>query len=657
MIWGYLVPHLTGAAIAAGAAYLALTRWVQIVALTYLLWLVFQKLYRLALRRIRPALFEQIRRAARRPIVFKPTTVRRSAIALGCTALLAVALPPTIYARSLRETITDAGFYARQIPRCQVYDALIDLVAGETPRLARKQDPLIKNAIHALDEKAKRQAAQILLPERWTQATIEQALGVTLEWLQSEGRQRVPGITVSVADLARHTTEALSFALDEHIAAMPVCPAGIAASTSCRPAGMSRVAYAATYKPDALASIGQTFELLPAQVDLSTAVTISPRTFQTPLAALEQIRLAIQTVDRAWNGAAFLCLLATLGLLLSSAVSIRATFCWGGLALFVIAARTWALCILAPSFAPALLPRPGPAANAMLNGLLERALTDLAWTIHARLFPAALVLAALGLTLIAAGGLLPARSSQYSPRCAARAIMIALSAGVLIWYAYLDLGRRQYEQAYAAHRAGDVSRAVTGYRWIARLYPFRIDDFVQKAHAKLREGDRFMLAEQAYHAGKYESAARQYEALLAQSPAIALQEQARPHLMTSLYHWAESLRNEGEYERALDRYHFIQTEFRDREINQSLASLYFDWGDALLQSGDHQAAIATYRRLTVDVVNARLWSEADAHARQAYCAWSQFLHEQGQIEQARRVCQQFEQAFPDSEAGRCPACN
>jgi tetratricopeptide (TPR) repeat protein len=116
--------------------------------------------------------------------------------------------------------------------------------------------------------------------------------------------------------------------------------------------------------------------------------------------------------------------------------------------------------------------------------------------------------------------------------------------------------------------------------------------------------------------------------------------------------WAEALWQDGGYERALDLYHAVP----QRDVRQALADAYLSWGDALQGEGDYRAAIATYRRSKFDVVNARLWDEADKRTQSAYCAWAGMLREAGDLEQAAAICAELLDAFSDEVVGACSAC-
>lgn len=674
--WATLVPRLVGAVLALAIAWLVIAPWDRVVVLAYLLLLLFEAGYRLVLRRVRPDRFHAAEQAVEPDgnLTGAEAAAWRRLLAWSCAALLVLLAPLALYAAGTRQVAADSRFYAAGFERWGAYDALVDLVAAEAPDLVRgRQDPLLRDAVRQLDEPGRREVGQVLLPRPWTAAVFEQVVVAVLHWLQAEETQRVPAVTVSVEDVVRHAKEALSVALDRHIAAMPVCPEGLAAS-SCRPQGTSVIAYTAVHKPERLASLDDTFALIPAEVDLSTAVALSPGTFVKPLAALAQARQARQTFDRLLRWAGVACLVLALGAF--GLVRGRSALAQAGAILFVIAGRAWVLGLTWSTLPETIRRQAGETLNRPPWGdLLDRLLLDLAKTTNRLVWPWMVGLLAIGLALLAVGIFMgsscktrflvyPKVTRQTSrlltgfirepllcrrPMCVSIVILAVLFlAGSL----YLDAGRAWYGRAYAAHRQGEVAQAAAGYGRIVRFYPVAVDEFVVSARIKLAECQAYQRAEAAYESGDVASAVRLYEALLARTPAIALQDRAQARLTESRYAWAAALWQEGEYERALDQYHAIQ----DRTVLQPLADAYLTWGDTLQREGDYRAAIATYRRLTFDVVNARVWAQVDERAQLAYCEWAGVLRTAGDAGQAGVVCAELLDAFSVKAVDLCPAC-
>jgi tetratricopeptide (TPR) repeat protein len=240
---------------------------------------------------------------------------------------------------------------------------------------------------------------------------------------------------------------------------------------------------------------------------------------------------------------------------------------------------------------------------------------------------------------------------------AGRVVVTLLAAALLSWTVYLRLGRDLVDRALREHRGGDAERALALYQQAERTYPFAWDDFVVQARQGARECARFLVAEAAHRQGAHQTAVGVYEALLVGSPAISLQEQASEHLLASLYAWAMALEGAGEWERALDRYRFIRDDYRDRAVHQAMTDLYLAWGKVLEEEGDHQAAIAVYRRISQEVADPRLWSSADAPIVDAYCAWSAAVHAAGEPEWAAALCNEVSDAFASLAGERCPRCS
>lgn len=659
IVWSYLVPRMVSTSAALGISYLLFSSSEQMIALSYMLVLVLENAYRLVLRHTHPAVLQRAQQAfdeSAKAVSTKQSGIWRGWGALTCAALLVVALPPTLYAFSLRQAASDVRFYTDRLEHWGLYDALLAWVGEEATGLVRGQDVLIRDAVSQLDGESKRAALQTLLPQPWTRAVIEQSLEALLEWLQTNDERRVPAISVSISDILRHAKEALSFSLDRYVASMPVCPPGTSALASCRPTEISAAAYTASRKPEAMARMDKAFELIPAEVDLSTAVSLSPRTFQGPLKALNKVRAGIETFDRALGWMAVGCLAVVVCLWLSSATSIRSALCWTGATLFVAGIRAWILGWVATSFPQAVLAQLDVRPGSLSARLLPDILSDLTRSACSLLAPLSLALALIGLFVAVTGTLPgPTESKQGLPR-SVRALIITLAVSSLSWHAYLTIGRSLYERSYAHHRQGQVSQAAAGYRHIVRFYPIAVDEWVNRARQKLRECERYQKAEAAFQAGDWPSAVQEYEALLVSQPVMALQDTAQERLRQALYAHAQSLQQAGEYERALGHYHWIQEELRDKQVGQNLVNLYWAWGESFQKAGDYPAAIATFHRLTYDIANARIWAEVDERVKEAYCDWSQKLRTKGEHEQANKVCQEFLQTFSPQEMGDCPEC-
>lgn len=672
--WACAAPRAVGTVAALGLAYLVFFPWEQVIALAYPLFLILEGLYRLLLRRVCPAVHDQARwtvAATRGPPGTERSLLWRGIPSLLCASLLVTVLPPTITFYGLRQVALDVRFYVAGFEKWEVYDPIArlagDVAIDAAADAMRKPSSQVWRVLQTLTEEDKAIAARTLLPAPWTGAVVEQALDATLSWLQrpyraKDVRQRVPSISLPVHDVKRHLQETISVLLDRHVAALPACASGTSSSTSCRPADMSAVAYTATHKPEALAAVDEAFALVPAELDLSTAVTLFPRAFQRPLTLLDQVRGGVRGVDRVlgWIGAG--CLLAWVCLWLFSSVSLRAALCWTGMTLLVVAGRAWLY-----SWAVLTWPR-ALAGSSLLEGLPNglpdgladlpiQALSDLTHSVHALLWPWVLAMAGTGLLVAVVACIWPAaRSPRAAESRSARVLVVVLAVGFLLWRVYLDAGHKLYNRAYTAHRQGDVARAMAGYRKVEQWYPFAVDPFIERARQGMRECRRYQAAEAAYRAGAYESAVQAYEALLVGNPTMALRNAAQAHLVDALYRWAESMRQAGAYERALERYRFLRDGLEDRDVQPAIADLYTAWGEALRQKGDYGAAIAAYRRIAYDVFSPRLWADADGQIANAYCEWSRALRTGGHDEQADHVCEEFGKTLSPAEVRSCAAC-
>ena len=612
-----------GSALAFATAYLALAPWEEVIAGAYTVLVILEALYSLLSRRRQRAspAPDNAGDAARTQTDDPTPSVRRKRTWIPtalCAVLFVAIVPPTATFFAAREVILDTRFYLSQLERPEVYDEALRLAGDAALSAARGQGATVRRAVALLSEEDVRQAAELLLPTEWTEAVIEQALDGTLSWLQADDASRVPALSLPVQDVKRHATEATSTVLDRQMAALPLCTPETPRATLCRPSHQSVAAYAASRKPALLGLVDGVFALFPAEVDLATVVTMAPRPFQEPLDALAETREILRTVDRALAAAGIVCLSLLTLLAFLGAVGPRTAAGWAGGALLVAGMGTWGGTRALPAFAPeAILARLGP------EGILESptvmtawavdALEDLFGRVHALLSPWALCLGGIGLALLLVWAIvLRSRSRPLTGWCAGRVVATFLAVGLLAWTAYLRLGRDMVDHALQEHRGGDAEGALALYQQAERAYPFAWHDFVVQARQEARECKRFLEAESAYREGAHETAVGAYEALLVGTPAITLQEQAREHLLASLYAWGRTLQGAGEQERALDRYRFIRDEYRDRAVHQAMTDLYLGWGEALAEEADYQAAIATYRRIPQEVANPRLWSSADA---------------------------------------------
>jgi tetratricopeptide (TPR) repeat protein len=200
-----------------------------------------------------------------------------------------------------------------------------------------------------------------------------------------------------------------------------------------------------------------------------------------------------------------------------------------------------------------------------------------------------------------------------------------------------------------------VDEATRLYRQVVRWYPYVVDDFVVSAQRGLRSCLRFQRAESLYQQADYASAVGEYEAFLVSNPAVAVRDLAERRLMDSLYEWAGELGRAGAYERALDRYRFIQDAYRDRRVSQEISDLYVAWGQELQAEGDYSGAIATYQRLVYNVPNPRSRALANEQIASAYCAWSASLRAGGKEDRAEIVCDEFDRLLGDVAAS-CSVC-
>jgi hypothetical protein len=291
--------------------------WDQTTLLAYILLLILENLYRLALRAMARGRAVTDSGGASWSGEGHTHACRQVLPDAGRVLfawLFVVTLPLTLYAFGARQVVSDVRFYVAQFEQLGLYEQALDPVGEILIDTARGQSGNVRRAVGLLSDDDVRLAVQALFPEAWTTALIEQALEAILSWLETGAAQGVPPITIPVTDIARHAQNATSELFDQYAADRPTCVPGGPPSAFCRPQGVSTAAYAATYKPEAMGIVTGIFALIPAELDLSTAVTMSPQTFQKPLASLRQVGQGLQSVDRvlAWAWAACALALAAL---------------------------------------------------------------------------------------------------------------------------------------------------------------------------------------------------------------------------------------------------------------------------------------------------------------------------------------------------------
>lgn len=660
----YVLPRAIGSAVAFVASYALLRPWTQVIASAYLLLIALEGAYRLALRLWRRELFDRAR-AALPSAGESPEThetrpwARRAAWAAryATTVLFAVTAVLALWLYGAREAVFDARTYAELFEDPDLYGRLLDLAADLGTDLARSQGSEVRRGAALLSEEDVRLAARLLLPQEWTAAVAEQALGATLSWLEGGAERRVPPVSVPLDDVKRHVKDAVSVTADRVMADLPICAPSMPAYAFCRMEQMSVAAHVATYKPEAMRIVDESFALIPGDLDLATAVSLVPRTFEQPLAALSQVGQRLQAWDSvlAWLGVACVVLLAVLWLL--SAMTADRPLLWLGAALLAAGVGSWAVSwtlsilrarsVFQPTFAALLSGVPEP-----MSAIALPALQNLLRAVHARISVAELLLAFVGLLVLLIGVAVPeTRRRRGRAYDAVRAAVVVLAACSLLWTGYLSIGRRAYERAYAAHQAGDVAGALPVYRALGRAYPLEVADWVPRARRGLRECERYQAAEAARQAGDPDTAVAHFEALLAGNPAVAVRELAEADLVAALYDGAALLWEGGENERALDRYRYVYESYPNREVQQMIADLYLAWGDELLAAGDYGAAVKTYGRVVYDVSNPRLWRTADDRRVEAYCAWHALLRAQDETAQAAGVCAELRAAYPQVGEG------
>ena len=669
----YVLPRGIGTGTGFALAYVLFLPWAQAIALTYVIVIVLESAYRWTLRKLNLSSWHQITglaalaAASGRRSLSSGLCARRGWKARGqsVSVLLAASLfviicPAVLYGYSVRRVVFDTGFYVSQLERSDLYEYAARMAGEAAVDAARGRNREVRRAVGLLSGQDVEFVGRTILSKEWTAALVEQALDGVLFWLQADDRRRVPGVSLPIGDLQRHIQEATSVLLDRHMAALPLCAPGGSASALCRPRQMSAAAYIATHKPESIAIVDEAFAMIPADLDLSTAVTLAPRVFQKPVSFLHQVRTRVHTLERllAWMGAGCLGLLSALHL--SGGERAQVSLTRVGMALWVAGEGTLALSWVAFRYgAKVILWRFGADLLADLPAdlvdLPQGVLDALFGAVHNALLPWAFVLTGIGL-LTALAVLFCPWSREPRQGGAARTLVIAGAIGLLLWARYLAWGRVAYKEAFAAHRSGEAQEAARLYHRVDQLHPLSVNELVLSARQGWAACRRYLDAERAYQSGDDPSAAQAYEALLAGDPPIVLRDTARSRLVESLYGWAESLVRVGEYERALDRYRYIRDELRDRRVQQAMTDLYLAWGEALQAEGDYRAAIATFQRIVYDVSDPRQWDVADERTVDTYCAWRASLNAGGRDRQAVEMCSELLAEWPSLASKRCPEC-
>ncbi len=650
----YLGPRVVSTLVALAVA--GLTRSLPVA---YMSLLALEGAYRLALRwRARElAITAQKALTGDRERAEPRFTLLRSIVG-ACVAVLLVALMLVAFlGYAVREVLLAPHFYLNLVGNEQVYNDLVGVVGEMAVKIARSRGPEERRAVALLSEQDVEQAAQLLMPREWTVAVLDRVLVATVAWLRADDEQHVPSFSLPIRDLWRHARDATSLLLDRHMAGLPTCTPDMPDDAYCRPEEMSVVAYVATYKPANLARVDDIFALLPAEVDLATAVTLAPRQLGSLVDMLGKARQRVHAADRVLRWAGIGCLVAWAVLSLVVAYSLRAAARWVGVSLLVAGGLTWVMGWVLVAVVPRLVV--GQCESRLL-GELPMALTSVALVTFAErvrelIVLPALVVSGVGLTLIAVSWLFPSAAARAGEHVAC-AMVVAVTVGSVLWGLYLDVGSKWYAQARRDASRGNLESACRGYRRLTVWYPFYVGDFVAGARYRSRECRRYREAEAAYLGGRCATAARGYEALLVGDVPFAMRRVAEEHLRDSLYRWAASLEKAGERERALDRYRFIRDEFDDSRVEDEIATLYYRWGEELEAKGDYEAAVATYRRVAADVVDYRLWRKADERAVAAYCAWANALLADGQGARAAQVCADLHSAFPRADLSSCGGC-
>jgi tetratricopeptide (TPR) repeat protein len=665
----HVLPRASGSALAFVTAFFLFARWDQVLCFAYVLLLILEGLYRVVLRESAPGLLYgacAALDAARGQGATAPAQEVRLAdwrafLAGWCAGLLVLVTVLGGLAYGTRQVLFDTRFYTAQFEGSPLYDELLRLGGQMIRDVARSQGTDVRRAVDWLSLEDVSLASRLILPREWTVAVVEQVLDATLDWIQSDTEQPVPPIALPIGDVERHIKGAASVLLDQHMAGLPICAPGMSERAWCRRENMSVTAHIATYKPDDMAAVDELFEMIPADLDLVTVVSMSPRTFEGLLGALDEVRLWTGYADRALGAMGKGIFFLSVSLYLLCAVAPRTVLRWTGATWLAAGLGMWGLSFgLTRLDGMALLEQYAGKQIAELPeqtiDVVSRGVDALTHQVHKLLAPWALALAGLGLVLLVVGLALPrARMRRARGEGVVRALAVCLAIGLLIWVQYPMLGHRLYERAFRAHREGDVDRALSIYRTVVHWYPFAVDDFVPQARRGLRECERYAGAVSMAQAGEHEAAARQYEAFLVGNPAISLRESAETDLVAALYRWASDLEGQGMYERALDRYRYVRDAFSGRDADEKAANLLLFWADALLAEGDYAAAVSTLGRILYEVSGARYWQAADERRVEVYCQWQADLRASGELTRAAGVCRELLEAYPAAGA-QCPDC-
>lgn len=671
----YLVPRLVCSALCFAAAYLLGLPWPQIVTLSFVATVLLETLIRLGTRILARPLVE------RAQMYLAPQSAERSTgtgtgrvLLTALTALLFVlcfSLTSLVYVA--RETLFDARVGVRNLYDSGLYSALVRVAGDKAKEAARKQRGAAQQAAELLTEDDIRLAEQWALPEPWTTAWLQESLDATLAWMQTTSDQRVPPISIPVSDIERHVKDAASLLLDQHLTTLPACTPGMSPDAYCRPPGMSVDAYKATYKLQNMAAADEILDLVPAELDLSTAVALFGQPFKRPLQELERARAAVQLLDRGLPLAGLLCLALFFLLWLLCSTTRKHRLRWIGTALLLAALVTWVISYAAPSFLPQrIMPEQSARLPIHLSVPLQDFIRATLDTVHTRIQIGAVVLAGLGLLVIWAPLLAPHKETwarRITIRQSLGAGIRLLAATSLLWIVYARAGARLYAQASQAHRTKEIAQANALYRQIDRFYPFRVSSnagaFVERARSDQYECQLYLEAERAYQAAEWQTAVLHYEAFWLTQPTLNLRDRAQPHLVEALIRWARALEADGQRERALDRYRFVRDEGigRGRQIDgqpirvhRIMGTLYLDWGDELLEQSDPEAALATYRRALADTDDPGVWELAEERMIDAYCAWNAQVRQAGQENRAAGICIELGNEFPALNPDPCAAC-
>ena len=646
-----LLLRLAGTVLGLGIGWWVLDSWDQRAALAVLLLLLWEAVWEGGRRRKRShGTADVVQASPQHTSAGWALRCALSVLAIGAFAL-------TLLGHGVRQTLFDARTYAVLLSRSTLYEQALTPASELARDTLRSQRGDVRRVASMLSDKDLRTAVELLLPREWSAALVEQAMDKTLVWLDGDSTRKVPAISVPVGDLQRHLQDAVSVLADVKMAELPLCSAQLSRNAFCRVPDVSPAAHVAIYKPQVLAQVDETFALIPPDLDLSTAVSMSPGTFREPLKMLEQVRSSIQRVDRALSWVTVTCLLLWVGLWCASAATAPRPGMWMAGVLSAAGSSAWIV-----SWGHSILPSERLFAALLLRGqegaapavdLVSSLLGVLIRQVHVRI-------SLIELAVLVAGGLL-ALVCWLAPATAWRApllrlmgpLVVALAIGVLVWGQALSLGQRAYKRAVQAHHDGDVKAALSHYRTLDRLYPFAVADWTLRVWRGRSECERYQRAVALYEQGDYEGAVGVLEALLVGTPAVAVRKAAEPVYTDALYAWADELVQAGETERALDRYRTVRDVLRDREVQQRISALHVEQGDALLSAGDHLGAVETYGRIFYDITHPRLWATADARRAEAYCAWTSALTADGQTEKAEAVCAELRAQYPDTPCSAC----